>query len=66
MWTSSRLVTDNPQDNGRLKAIVHSLWSDQPDTYRDLCGLRRDESWRPNSQVRADFVARELFRDIYA
>ena len=66
VWTSDRLVTDNPQGGERLEAIVHSLWRDQPDTYKDLRGLRRDESWRPNPQVRADFVARGLFRDIYA
>ena len=66
VWTSNRLVTDNPQDDDRLEAIVSSLWRDQPDTYKDLRGLRCDESWLPNAQVPADFVARGLFRDIYA
>jgi len=64
IWTSGIIVTDSPRGAGEIGSVVESAWKEQPEPFKYLLGVEQMNTWTPNSQVKADFVARGLFSDI--
>ncbi|MEM3581269.1 MAG: Piwi domain-containing protein [Candidatus Bathyarchaeia archaeon] len=64
VWTSGHILTDAPQNQPEMDALVEKLWENDPDTYRTLLGIYPDEAWSMSPQAQADFVARGLFEDL--
>jgi len=52
VWTSGRIVTDQPQEDDTIKAVTEALWREQRETYRDLRQVRHDPRWRTTARAR--------------
>jgi len=63
VWTDNRLVTDKPKNSDEMMKIVKNLWDEQPDIFKDLRNVKKDETWNPSSFANAKFVANGLIPD---
>jgi len=64
VWTCSRIVTDSPQEEGRINDLLKQLWQEHGDIYGALRAVRQDNGWHPLPQAQADFIAYGLLDDL--
>ena len=64
IWTKDRIVTDSPQNIEEIKKLMKELWEKQPETYKDLIDIEKDENWKPSPYDIAIFVAYGLIEDL--
>lgn len=64
VWSSGRVVTDQPRSGDEIKELISLLWKEDPITYQSLIALRLEQNNHLPPQVYADFVARGLLEDL--
>lgn len=63
-WAGGLIVTDSPQETDAIMQVVSTLWSEQPETFKNLRGVSAISGWTPDTRALADFVARGLLSDV--
>jgi len=63
VWADNRLATDALRTQTDIDKAIEKAWSDQPEVYKHLEGVRQDPSWSPPADACARFVAQGLSRD---
>jgi len=64
VWTSGRIVTDQPRSEDEIKELINLLWKEDSKTYQSLIKLRLEQNDHLPPQVYTDFVARGLLEDL--
>jgi hypothetical protein len=60
-FTDQRLVTDQSRPVGAVIALLHRLWTEAPDLFRDVRFIQADPTWTPTPLSLAHFMARAIF-----
>lgn len=63
VWSERHLLTDTPQIETALRALITTLWQEKSDAFGNLVEVKQDETWSVNPQAQADFIARGVISE---
>ena len=64
VWSEKKIIGDKLISDEDFVKVIEALWKEQSDTFRNLQWIKQELNFEITSQVKADFVASGLFRDI--